>query len=59
MDQMEACPWRHTSLCTNHILQFGNETQKQQYLPGLASGKWIEAWGLTEPNTGSDGNMQQ
>ncbi len=49
----------HNSLCTNHILQFGNETQKQQYLPGLASGKWIGAWGLTEPNTGSDaGNMR-
>ncbi|HNP75902.1 MAG: acyl-CoA dehydrogenase family protein [Cyclobacteriaceae bacterium] len=49
----------HNSLCTNHILQFGNESQKQQYLPGLASGKWIGAWGLTEPNTGSDaGNMR-
>lgn len=49
----------HNSLCTNHILQFGNETQKQRYLPGLASGKWIGAWGLTEPNTGSDaGNMR-
>lgn len=44
----------HNSLCTNHILQFGNEEQKQQYLPKLASGKWIGAWGLTEPNTGSD-----
>lgn len=49
----------HNSLCTNHILQFGNEEQKQKYLPGLASGKWIGAWGLTEPNTGSDaGNMR-
>ncbi|HQQ97229.1 MAG TPA: acyl-CoA dehydrogenase [Cyclobacteriaceae bacterium] len=49
----------HNSLCTNHILQFGSETQKQQYLPNLASGKWIGAWGLTEPNTGSDaGNMR-
>ncbi len=49
----------HNSLCTNHILQFGNETQKQQWLPKLASGEWIGAWGLTEPNTGSDaGNMK-
>lgn len=44
----------HNSLCTNHILQFGNESQKQKYMPLLASGKWIGAWGLTEPNTGSD-----
>lgn len=44
----------HNSLCTNHILSFGNEEQKQKYLPKLASGKWIGAWGLTEPNTGSD-----
>jgi len=49
----------HNSLCTNHILQFGNEEQKQKYLPKLASGEWIGAWGLTEPNTGSDaGNMR-
>ncbi len=49
----------HNSLCTGHILQFGNEEQKQMYLPKLASGTWIGAWGLTEPNTGSDaGNMQ-
>lgn len=49
----------HNSLCTNHILQFGNEEQKQAYLPKLASGEWIGAWGLTEPNTGSDaGNMK-
>ncbi len=49
----------HNSLCTNHILQFGNEEQKQLYLPKLASGEWIGAWGLTEPNTGSDaGNMR-
>ncbi len=48
----------HNSLCTGHILKFGNEEQKQQYLPKLASGAWIGAWGLTEPNTGSDaGNM--
>lgn len=49
----------HNSLCTGHILQFGNEAQKQMYLPKLASATWIGAWGLTEPNTGSDaGNMQ-
>jgi alkylation response protein AidB-like acyl-CoA dehydrogenase len=49
----------HNSLCTNHILQFGNEEQKRKYLPSLASGEWIGAWGLTEPNTGSDaGNMR-
>lgn len=49
----------HNSLCTNHILTFGNEEQKRRYLPKLASGEWIGAWGLTEPNTGSDsGNMR-
>jgi alkylation response protein AidB-like acyl-CoA dehydrogenase len=49
----------HNSLCTNHILKFGNEDQKNKYLPLLASGEWIGAWGLTEANTGSDaGNMQ-
>ena len=49
----------HNSLCTGHILAFGNEEQKQRYLPKLASGAWIGAWGLTEPNTGSDaGNMK-
>lgn len=44
----------HNSLCTGHILQFGNEAQKKKYLPKLASGEWIGAWGLTEANTGSD-----
>lgn len=44
----------HNSLCTNHILTFGNDYQKQKYLPKLASGEWIGAWGLTEHNTGSD-----
>ena len=44
----------HNSLCTNHILSFANEEQKHRYLPKLASGEWIGAWGLTEPNTGSD-----
>ncbi|MEX2235701.1 MAG: acyl-CoA dehydrogenase family protein [Cyclobacteriaceae bacterium] len=49
----------HNSLCTNHILTFANEEQKDHYLPKLASGQWIGAWGLTEPNTGSDaGNMR-
>lgn len=49
----------HNSLCTGHILYFGNEDQKQKYLPRLASGEWIGAWGLTEANTGSDaGNMK-
>lgn len=44
----------HNSLCTGHILEFGNEEQKQKYLPKLATGEWLGAWGLTEPNTGSD-----
>jgi len=44
----------HNSLCTNHILQFGNEDQKAYFLPQLASGQWIGAWGLTETGTGSD-----
>jgi alkylation response protein AidB-like acyl-CoA dehydrogenase len=49
----------HNSLCTGHILQFCSEEQKLKYLPKLASGEWIGAWGLTEPNTGSDaGNMK-
>jgi alkylation response protein AidB-like acyl-CoA dehydrogenase len=49
----------HNSLCTNHILSFANEEQKKKYLPLLASGKWIGAWGLTEPNTGSDAMRMQ
>lgn len=44
----------HNSLCTGHIMYFGNEEQKKKYLPKLATGEWIGAWGLTEPNTGSD-----
>lgn len=49
----------HNSLCTNHILMFGNEEQKQKYIPKLATCELLGAWGLTEPNTGSDaGNMQ-
>ena len=49
----------HNSLCTGHIMTFGNEAQKQKYLPKLATAEFIGAWGLTEPNTGSDaGNMK-
>lgn len=49
----------HNSLCTGHILTFGSEEQKQKYLPKLATAEHIGAWGLTEPNTGSDaGNMK-
>ena len=49
----------HNSLCTNHILSSGTEQQKQAWLPKLANAEWIGAWGLTEPNTGSDaGNMK-
>ncbi len=44
----------HNSLCTNHILSFGNEEQIQRWIPKLASGEWLGAWGLTEHNTGSD-----
>ena len=44
----------HNSLCTNHIYMFANEEQRHRWLPKLASGEWIGAWGLTEANTGSD-----
>lgn len=44
----------HNSLCTGHILQFGNEEQKKRWLPKLATAEHIGAWALTEPNTGSD-----
>jgi len=44
----------HTSLCSNHIYQFGNDEQKKKYLVPLASGKHLGAWGLTEPGAGSD-----
>lgn len=48
----------HNSLCTNHILTFGSEEQKKKWIPKLATGEWIGAWGLTEAGTGSDaGNM--
>jgi alkylation response protein AidB-like acyl-CoA dehydrogenase len=49
----------HNSLCTGHILQFGNEEQKKKWLPKLATGDWIGAWGLTEANTGSDAMRMQ
>ncbi len=49
----------HNSLCTNHILMFGNEEQKHRWLPKLATGEWIGAWGLTEANTGSDAMRMQ
>lgn len=44
----------HNSLCTGHILAFGNDEQKKRWLPKLSSAEWIGAWGLTEANTGSD-----
>ncbi|MGD1844082.1 MAG: acyl-CoA dehydrogenase family protein [Salibacteraceae bacterium] len=44
----------HNSLCTGHIMQFGTEEQKAKWLPKLATGEWIGAWGLTETGTGSD-----
>lgn len=44
----------HNSLCTGHILAFGNDEQKRKWLPKLATAEWIGAWGLTEANTGSD-----
>ncbi|HWR13317.1 MAG TPA: acyl-CoA dehydrogenase [Terriglobales bacterium] len=44
----------HTSLCSNHIYVAGNEAQRKKYIPKLATGEWIGAWGLTEPGSGSD-----
>jgi alkylation response protein AidB-like acyl-CoA dehydrogenase len=44
----------HNSLCTNHIFLAGNDAQRAQYIPKLASGQWLGAWGLTEPGSGSD-----
>ena len=49
----------HTSLCVAPIMENGTEEQKQKYLPKLASGEWIGAFGLTEPNAGTDAAMQQ
>src|SRR6266699_1228868 len=44
----------HTSLCSNHIYEFGSEAQKRKYLVPLASGEHLGAWGLTEPGSGSE-----
>ena len=44
----------HNSLCTMHLYSFGTEEQRRKYIPKLAGGEFIGAWGLTEPNTGSD-----
>lgn len=44
----------HTSLCANHIYQFGTTAQREKYLPKLASGQWLGCWSLTEPEAGSD-----
>ena len=49
----------HNSLCTGHIMMFGTQEQKSKWLPKLASGEWIGAWGLTEANTGSDALRMQ
>jgi len=49
----------HNSLCTGHIMAFGNEEQKKRWLPKLATAEWIGAWGLTEANTGSDAMRMQ
>jgi alkylation response protein AidB-like acyl-CoA dehydrogenase len=49
----------HNSLCTGHILQFGSEDQKNRYLPGLATCEYLGAWGLSEPNTGSDAGAME
>jgi len=49
----------HNSLCSGHIMMFANEEQKKKYLPKLATGEWIGAWGLTEANTGSDSMRMQ
>ena len=49
----------HNSLCSGHIVYFGNEDQKKKWLPKLAKGEWLGAWGLTEANTGSDALRMQ
>lgn len=49
----------HTSLCVSPILEFGTPSQKEKYIPNLASGKWLGAFGLTEPNAGTDASYQQ
>lgn len=49
----------HTSLCAAPIFEYGNEEQRRKYLPKLCSGEWIGAFGLTEPNAGTDASAQQ
>ena len=49
----------HTSLCLAPIFENGTEEQKRKYLPKLASGEWLGAFGLTEPNAGTDASAQQ
>ena len=49
----------HTSLCANHIYKFGTDSQRQRYIPRLASGEWLGCWGLTEPSAGSDASGTQ
>src|SRR5678815_2160582 len=44
----------HTSLCANHIYKAGTDSQRQRYIPRLASGEWLGCWGLTEHSAGSD-----
>src|ERR1700730_10737242 len=44
----------HNSLCTNHIMLAGNEEQRKRWIPKLASGQWLGAWGLTEPGSGAE-----
>src|SRR6266850_7507653 len=51
--------WAHNSLCTNHITLFGSKEQKDAYLPRLARGEALGAWGLTEPGSGSDAASMQ
>ena len=46
--------WAHNSLCTNHLYTFGTPAQRERYVPGLARGETLGAWGLTEPGSGSD-----
>jgi butyryl-CoA dehydrogenase len=49
----------HTSLCAAPIYEYGTEEQKKKYLPKLCSGEWLGAFGLTEPNAGTDASAQQ
>ncbi len=54
MDRWASRVAAHNSLGTNHIFLAGNEQQKRKYVPRLAGGEWLAAWGLTEPGSGSD-----